>query len=54
MDGEEIEEEEGGVNSYGRKMPIRQVLLELERDGIIEIYEDRWGVVQIRLTGGWS
>ena len=51
---EEIEEEEGEGNSYGRKMPIRQVMLELERDGIIEIYEDKWGKVQIRITGGWS
>jgi hypothetical protein len=51
---EEIEEEEGEGNSYGRKMPIRQVMLELERDGIIQIYEDRWGKVRIRITGGWS
>lgn len=54
MDEEEIEEEEDEVNFYGRKMPIRQILLELEMDGIIEIYEDRWGMVQIRLTGGWT
>jgi DNA-binding NtrC family response regulator len=51
---EEIEEEEDEGNSYGRKMPIRQVLLELERDGIIQFYEDRWGKVQFRITGGWS
>jgi hypothetical protein len=53
-DEEEIEEEEGEVNFYERKMPIRQIVLELERDGIIEIYEDKWGKVQIRITGGWS
>ena len=44
----------GEVNFYGRKMPVRQVVLELERDGIIQIYEDKWGKVQIRITGGWS
>ncbi len=51
---EEIEKEEGEMNSYGWKMPMRQVLLELERDGIIQIYEDKWNKVQIRITGGWS
>jgi hypothetical protein len=44
----------GEGNSYGRKMPIRQVMLELERDGIMQIYKDQWGKVQIRKTGGWS
>jgi hypothetical protein len=54
MDKEEIEEEESEVNSYERKMPMRQILLELERDGIIQIYGDRWGRVQIRIRGGWT
>jgi len=54
MDEEEIGGEEGEVNSYERKMPMRQILLEPERDGIIQIYEDRWGEVQIRITGGWG
>ena len=51
---EEIEEEESEGNSYGWKMPIRQAMLELERDGIIQIYKDKWGKAQIRLTGGYS
>jgi hypothetical protein len=54
MDEKEIEEEEDEENFCTRKMPLDQILLELERDRIIEIYEDRCGEVQIRLTGRWS
>jgi hypothetical protein len=54
MDEEEIEGKEDEVNCYERKMPMRQILEELERDGIIEIYEDQWGEVQVRITGAWT
>ena len=54
MDEQEIEKEEGEGNSYEREMPMRQIVLELERDGIIQIYEDKWKKVQIRIIGGWS
>lgn len=43
MDEEEIEEVEDEEDFYKRKMPLDQILLELERDGVIEFYEDRWG-----------
>ncbi len=39
---------------YKNKPPMRDILLEFEKQGIIKIYEDGWGKVQIRITGGWS